>query len=442
MNATDTPSPAMVRRVVLASIVGNAFEWFDFAIYGLFAGIIAKQYFPRDNALASLMLALATFGVGFAVRPIGGVMLGVYGDRVGRKKALSLTIGMMAIGTGMIGLLPPYGAIGVFAPLLLLIARLLQGISAGGEFGGATTMLIEFAPVSRRGLYGSFQMCSQALAFAIGAAVAWLLVTRLSNSALELWGWRVPFILGILVGPLGWFIRSRVDESPQFAAYRRNAGLSIGVSQPMPFWTLVKDQKRQIAASTGVCVAGTVSAYIFVFFLPIMARQQFGISAGDVNLCTLAGTVVILLVCPMAGYLSDRAGRKQVLILAMLFYGLVSFLMFRQFVAAPSFRTLFQLQLGVSFAMSFLWGPVPIALTEGFPVGVRSTGAALAYNIAVLLFGGLAPAVNTWLVKTTGSNLAPMYYVLLSIAIGLAGAALLPGRAKLSEASNSVRSIV
>ena len=426
MTETSVAPPDVVRKVVIASILGNAFEWFDFAIYGLFAATIAQLYFPAGDALASLMLTLATFGVGFAVRPLGGVLLGMYGDRVGRKKALSATIALMAIGTGMIGLLPTYATIGIAAPILMVCARLIQGISAGGEFSGATTMLVEFAPRNRRGFFASFQMCSQALAFSLGAAVAYVLTASLSHEQLISWGWRLPFLFGILIGPVGWVIRSRVDESPEFLAYHQ--AHASGATRRTPLRDILGNYPREMLASIGICVVGTVSAYVFVFFLPIFAKQQLGIAPADANLATFVGTAVILLVCPFAGYLSDRYGRKAVLLPGMLGYGLVAWLSFQHLVAAPSFQSLLALQIAVSFFMSCIWGPLPIVLTEVFPVGIRSTGAALTYNVAVLLFGGLAPFINTWLVKVTGSNIAPLYYVVFSIAIGIAGVILLPQR--------------
>ncbi|RAR57462.1 putative MFS family arabinose efflux permease [Paraburkholderia unamae] len=430
MNAKPTPSPAMVRKVVIASVLGNAFEWFDFAIYGLFAVIIAKLYFPGGNEFASMLLTLATFGVGFAVRPLGGVLLGLYGDRVGRKKALSLTIVLMSIGTGMIGILPTHAAIGIAAPILMVLARLIQGFSVGGEFSGATTMLVEFAPANRRGFFGSFQMCSQALAFSLGALVAYLLTVNLAPQALESWGWRLPFLLGILIGPVGWLIRSTVDESPEFLAYANEVRSGKVERVKTPLRTVFRDYPRAMLGTLGMSVVGTVSAYVFVFFLPIFAKKQLGMSASDVNLSTFIGTLVILVFCPLAGYLSDRIGRKAVLLPAIVAYSIASYVLFKQLVDAPTFGALLTVQIGVSFFMSFFWGPTPIVLTEVFPVSVRSTGAAVTYNLAVLIFGGLAPFVNTWLVHVTGSNLAPIYYVQVSVVIGLIGVLTLPSTAR------------
>lgn len=432
MSTKPESSPAMIRRVVFASVLGNAFEWFDFVIYGLFAATIAKLYFPASDPLASLSLTLATFGVGFAVRPLGGVLLGMYGDRVGRRRALSVTIVLMAIGTGMIGLLPTYAAIGLGAPILIMVARMIQGISAGGEFSGATTMLIEFAPANRRGLFGSFQMCSQALSISCGAAIAWLLTSQLDPAQFESWGWRLPFLFGVLVGPVGWLIRSRIDESPEFVAFARATGHGAQRTAKTTLRELFGNHARAMVAGMGICVVGTVSSYVFNFFIPIFAKQQLGIPATEANLSTFLSTAIVVALCPLTGHLSDKYGRKAVLLPGILGYGVTAWLLFRYFVAAPSFYSLLTMQVGVSFFMSLIWGPAPVALTEIFPVGVRSTGAALAYNFSAMIFGGLAPFINTWLVKVTGSNLTPIYYVEVSVLIGIVGTCLLPGAARLS----------
>lgn len=417
------PIPAsMVRKVVIASVLGNAFEWFDFAIYGLFTVIISKLYFPTGDEVVSILLALGTFGVAFAVRPLGGLLLGMYGDRVGRKKALSLTIGLMALGTGLIGVIPTYQAIGIAAPILVLIARLIQGFSAGGEFGGATTMLIEFAPAGRRGLFGSVQMCSQALAFSLAALVAYLLTSNLSPEQLNSWGWRLPFLFGVLIGPIGWLIRSRIDESPEFLAFAKSKVKAVST----PVREVFKLYPRQLFSNFCLVVVGTVSAYVFVFYLPIFAKKQLGMATTDVNLSTFISTFIVLVLCPVAGHLSDRYTRKAVLAPAILLYGVVAYFMFIWLLADPTFTHLVITQAFISASMSFFWGPTPVSLIESFPVGIRSTGASISYNLAVLIFGGMAPFVNTWLVKVTGNSAAPIYYVELSVLIGLIGMMAMP----------------
>ncbi|NML35386.1 MFS transporter [Paraburkholderia antibiotica] len=438
MSTKPASSPAMLKKVVFASVLGNAFEWFDFVIYGMFAATIAKLYFPAGDPLASLSLTLATFGVGFAVRPLGGVLLGMYGDRMGRKRALSVTIILMAVGTGMIGLLPTYAAIGLAAPILIMVARMIQGLSAGGEFSGATTMLIEFAPSDRRGFFGSFQMCSQALSISCGAAVAWLLTSQLNTVQFESWGWRLPFLFGVLVGPVGWLIRSKIDESPEFLALARANSRGARRIARTTLSELFSHHSRAMLAAIGICVVGTVSSYVFNFFVPIFARQQLGIPATEANLSTFLSTAIVVALCPFTGHLSDRYGRKSVLLPGIVCYGVTAWLLFHHFVAAPSFISLLTMQAGVSFFMSFIWGPAPVALTEIFPVEVRSTGAALAYNFSAMIFGGLAPFTNTWLVKVTGSNLAPIYYVEFSVLLGIVGTCLFPGAARLNATARAV----
>ncbi|RQR68775.1 MULTISPECIES: MFS transporter [unclassified Burkholderia] len=428
MQMLSTPRPAMIKRVILASVIGNAFEWFDFVIYGVFATTIARLYFPTANTLASLSLMLATFGVGFLVRPLGGVVLGVYGDRVGRRKALSLTISLMALGTGMIGLMPTYAAIGIGAPILIMVARIIQGISAGAEFSVATTMLVEFAPANRRGFFGSFQMCAQALATSCGAAVAWLLSAHLDGAQFEAWGWRLPFLFGMLVGPVGWLIRSTVDESPEFLAHVRATARDGRPVRHMSLKHLIANHKRSVLSGIGFCVVGTVSAFVFNFFVPIFAKQQLGISAANASYSTFISTAIVVVLCPLTGHLSDRVGRVAVLQIGVVGYGLTAWFLFHRFVAAPSFQTLLELQIGVAIFMGFIWGPAPIVLAEIFPVEVRATGTALVYNVSVMIFGGAAPFINTWLVNATGSNLAPIYYVTLSAVIGFFGVCLLPKR--------------
>lgn len=414
-------SPAVRRRAVIAAVLGNAFEWFDFAIYGMFAVVIAKVFFPAENDINSLMMTVAVFGAAFVLRPIGGLILGVYADRVGRKKALSLTVLLMALGTGMIGLTPSYASIGIIAPILIVLARLMQGFSVGGEFAGATSMLIEFAPKGLRGLYGSWQMSSQALAFSLGSLFAFLLTQNLSAAELQNFGWRIPFLLGILIGPIGYYIRKRVDESPEFVA----AFANTPVLTRSPLIEVLTRFPKEILCGFGLIVVGAASSYVVIVYLPIFAVKQLGLSLGQVQLSTFLASLILLVLCPIAGYCSDRLGRKAVLLPAILTYGIIVYPLFSHLLAQPSLISLILTQCLLAVGMSFFWGPMPAAMAEVFPVRMRSTGISLSFNLGGALFGGLAPLFLTYLLRETGNQMMPAYYLIFSTLFGLVAASTL-----------------
>jgi MHS family proline/betaine transporter-like MFS transporter len=410
----------MRRRVVISSTIGNALEWFDFTVFGLFAGIIGKLFFPADNPSSSLLQAFAVFGIAFAARPLGGLVFGLYADKHGRKAALIVMITLMALGTGLLGLLPTYAAIGVAAPLLLLLARLVQGFSAGGEFGSASAMLIEFAPEGRRGYYGAFQMVSQMLAFSIGATLAIGLNLSLSAESFASWGWRVPFILGILIGPVGWYLRQKCDESPEFQAYLAEKARSAQPKRKTTLGQLFLEHPRELIASFCLIAAGTSVNYVGAVFLPAYAATELKLPLLDAQLGLLAASLVTAVTVVLFGALSDRIGRRTLIVPTLLLNCVLFYLMLQRLVAAPSTAHLWQLQ-AVGLILGALAGPMPAFMTEIFPVGVRSTGASLMYNFAVMLFGGLAPAINTWLVQATGDKVAPVYYIFFAAAVGVIG---------------------
>jgi MHS family proline/betaine transporter-like MFS transporter len=410
----------MRRRVVISSTIGNALEWFDFTVFGLFAGILSKLFFPADNPNSSLLLTFATFGIAFAARPLGGLVFGLYADRHGRKKALVVMITLMAIGTGLLGVLPTYGEIGIAAPLLLLLARLIQGFSAGGEFGSASAMLIEFAPSGRRGYYGSFQMVSQSLAFSIGAAMAVTLNLSLSASDFASWGWRVPFILGILIGPVGWYLRQKCDESPEFQAYLAEKAVTAQPKQQTTLGKLFSEHPRELIASFCLIAAGTAFNYVGLVFLPAYAVTELKLPLFNVQLGVLLVSLTVAGLAVVFGALSDRIGRRAVIMPAMLVYCVMFYVMLQRLVDAPTTTNLWQLQV-MGLLLGAVAGPMPAFMTEIFPIGVRSTGASLMYNFAVMFFGGLAPFINTWLVQATGNKAAPVYYIFFAGAVGLIG---------------------
>lgn len=412
---------AMRRRVVVASTLGNAFEWFDYAIFGMFAPIISKLFFPASNEVNSMLLTFATFAVAFAMRPLSGVLFGLYADRLGRKRALTLMIIMMAIGTGLIGALPTYAAIGIAAPLLMVLARLIQGISVGGEFSNATAMLVEYSPENRGGYYGSFQMVSQALGFTVGALLAYLATTYVSAAALESWGWRIPFLLGILIGPFGYWLRSNIDETPEFQRFLESKQKPANT----PLAELFKTHLRELVVGFCIVVVGTVSYYVMLLYIPIYAVRQLGIPMSGAQLSSVLSTALIVVFCPLAGSLSDRIGRRAVTLPATILYAIVVWVAVHYLLAEPSLGRLIIAQLATSLVMAFVWGPTPALLMELFPVGIRSTGVGLIYNVGVALFGGLAPFAITWMIASTGDKMSPVYYVVISAAVGTVGLLLL-----------------
>jgi MHS family proline/betaine transporter-like MFS transporter len=418
----------MRRRVVISSTIGNALEWFDFTVFGLFAGVLSKLFFPADNPSSSLLLTFATFGIAFAARPLGGLVFGLYADKHGRKKALVVMILLMAVGTGLLGFLPTYGAIGIAAPLLLLLARLIQGFSAGGEFGSASAMLIEFAPAGRRGYYGSFQMVSQSLAFGIGAAMAITLNLGLSANDFASWGWRVPFILGILIGPTGWYLRRKCDESPEFQAYLSEKAATAQPNKQTTLGVLFSEHPRELIASFCLIAAGTAINYVNAVFLPAYAVAELKLPLLNAQIGLLCVSLVNAATAVVFGLLSDRIGRRAVIVPTLVIYSVLFYVMLQRLVGAPTTTNLWQLQ-ACGVLLGALAGPIPAFMTEIFPVGVRSTGASLMYNFAVMLFGGLAPFINTGLVQATGDKAAPVYYIMFAAVVGVIGLSVYKGRA-------------
>lgn len=403
--------PRAMRRAVLSSVIGNAFEWFDFLIYGFFTGLIAKAFFPSGDVFVATLLATATFAISYLVRPFGGVLLGMYADRVGRKPALTLMILMMGASTLLIGATPPYAAIGIAAPILIVLARVLQGLSVGGEFASATAMLVEYAPPRKKMLYGSLQMCSQALAISVAALSGFGLSALLSPDDLESWGWRVPFLLGVLIAPVGFYIRRKVEESPSFVQARWEERLN--------FRQLLSRHYGALLAGLGVCVVGTVSNYLWFIYMPLFVVQQLGLPFSDALLGSFICGAILFALCPLTGMLADRFGARRVLCTGAVLFGLLSYPLFAWVIAAPDLSRLLTAQIGIAIVISLIWGPTPGMMAGLFPTGVRSTGMAISYNFGVLLFGGLAPLTMTTLVGLTGSKLVPAYYIMFCATLAL-----------------------
>lgn len=408
-NARVVPiSAAMRRRAILSSSIGNAFEWFDFLIYGFFTAAISHNFFPAHDPVVSMLLATATFAAGFVVRPIGGVVLGIYADRFGRRPALILIVELMALSALMIALTPSYASIGLWAPVLIIFARIVQGISVGGEFSSATAMLAEYAPAGRKNVYGSLQMCSQAFGMAFAAGIAFAVNYWLPAAQAESWGWRIPFALGTVVGPLGLYILNNVSESPEFTRAARDHGTD------MPLLPLLKRHWRDVVAGFGVVAIGAVTNYVWFIYLPLFVNQRLHLPASTGLLSsTLCGLLLIFL-CPLTGWLADRFGARRVFLTGVLCFGLSAYPLLLHVMAAPSFGRLLQTQMLCTLVIGMIWGPQPGMLASFFPVEVRSTGLSISYNLGVLLFGGIAPLVITWLISRTGLGEVPAYYTIFA----------------------------
>jgi MFS family permease len=397
-----------VRRAVFASIIGNGFEWYDFLMYGFFARIISGVFFPDHNAFVSLMLTYASFAIGYIVRPFGGALLGAFADRAGRQRALSLLIVMMAIGTLVLGVTPSYASIGIAAPIIVIAGRVFQGLSVGGEFGSATAMLVEYAPPGKKMFYGSFQMCSQAVAVLVASLLGFLLTSLVPHAALEAWAWRLPFLAGALIGPIGFYIRRRVAESPEFTAIRQQRN---GIEHA-PIRHVLSHYMAPLLCAIGFIAVGTANNYIFNTYLPVYVVRQLHLTMSTALLGASVGGLISVFLYPAIGWLADRIGPYRVFFTSVVTGAVLVYPLFVFVVGAPDPMRLFIAQIVMLIVHAFIIGPAPGLLAVLFPTSVRSTGMSLAYNIAVTLFGGFAPITVTWLIATTGSSLVPAFYLL------------------------------
>jgi MFS transporter, MHS family, proline/betaine transporter len=422
--AATTPQSASTPKAfqVAAAVIGNALEWYDFIVFGFLTVIISRLFFPAASQYASLLLTTATFGVGFFMRPVGGILLGLYADHKGRKAALLLIIVLMTVAIAMIGFAPTYAAIGVAAPLLIVLARLLQGFATGGEFATATAFLIESAPPNRRGLYGSWQMVGQGLAALIGALLGALVTRSLTPEAVDAWGWRVPFVVGLVIGPVGLFIRSHLEETEAFLEARAEmVRPSLGA--------MLTTHIREALVSMGLITSSTISVYVIWLYMPTFARTQLQLPLDQAFIAQSISIACTIVLMPLFGALSDRIGRKPILIGALALYLVLTYPLFSWLHGNPSFRSLAIAQIVLCCLLGAFFGPFSTALAEQFAAQARSTGLGIAYNLAVMIFGGFAQFLVTWLIHVTGSPIAPSFYVMFGAAVGIAAAVFLVDRA-------------
>jgi MFS transporter, MHS family, proline/betaine transporter len=389
-----------VARLVVATSLGNALEWFDISVYAYFAVYISKAFFPTNDQTTSLLLTFGTFGLSFLARPIGGVMLGTYADRCGRKASLLVSITMMTFGTLAVALMPTYATIGVLAPLLVIIARLVQGFSAGGEFGSSTAFLVEHMP-GRRGFVASWQFASQALSGLLGSGFGALLTSTMDPADLQGWGWRMPFFFGVLIGPIGIYIRNYVDDATTPPAAKHDS----------PVWTVFAQQKLRVILAIGALAIATAVNYMIVY-MPTYVVKTLKLPPTIGFIAAFASSIAVAVLTPIAGTISDRVGRTThvITIGAVLLFAI--FPAFLLLTGKPT-TVIIVTAVAVFGALKGLYlGPIAALMSELFPPATRATGLGLSYNIGVTVFGGMGPATMTWLGTFAAiGELAPGYYL-------------------------------
>ncbi len=400
-------------KAIAAITLGNGLEFFDFTIYSFFATIIGKLYFPVEGQLAQLMLAVGTFGVGFIMRPVGGVVLGAYADRAGRKEAMSLTLWLMTLGSAIIAFAPAYAAIGLAAPLLVILARLIQGFALGGEIGASTSLLMEYGSDKTRGFYGSWQFVSQGLNTVCGSLLGVALAAWLSTAALESWGWRVPFVIGMAMGPIGVYIRRHLNETLPLAADSADgAHAAVSAAHAQPVREIFRSHLGVIATGVVTTIGGTAANYIVLFYLSTYAIRILHLPMSLALWASWTAAFVTVILSPFAGALSDRVGRKRVLWISRVLLIAAVYPAFMLINASPTVPMLLAVVAVLAVLVAFTAVPNIVMLPEMFPREIRATGMSIVYCLGVSIFGGFAQFFATWLIQLTGNTLAPAWYLI------------------------------
>lgn len=401
--ASIATTPTRARRAVMAASLGNILEWYDFVLYAYFSPQIAHHFFPAASETTSFLVATATFGVGFVARPLGAIVLGAYGDRAGRKAALLWVIVMMSIGTALIGVTPGTEAAGVAASVLIVVARVLQGFASGGEWGGATSFIVEHAPPNRRGLYGSWQQASLAVALLLGSLSAGTLTWLMSPATLADWGWRLPFVAGaVLIGAFGFWLRRNVEDSPCAVAHDTHAA---------PIRTALREHGCVLSIGSLFTIGWTVTNYLYLLYMPIYLTRTLGLPASQALVAASLQIACFMILSPVIGLLSDRWGRRPMMTVGALCVLLGTYPLFAFMTAQPHLGQIIGAVCVLAIFMATLTGAAPAWQAELYPSVIRTTSISLSYNFAVTIFGGFAPFVATWLIGMTADALSPTWYI-------------------------------
>ncbi|MBV1778904.1 MFS transporter [Paeniglutamicibacter sp. ABSL32-1] len=422
LSGQGRPDPAGIgkktrTKVVAASFIGNFVEWFDYAVYGYLAVTITAVFFPDSDPATGLMLTFALFAISFLVRPLGGFVWGHLGDKIGRREALSWSILIMSAATFCIALIPSYNTIGIWAPILLLIIRVVQGFSASGEYAGASAFLVEYAPANRRGLYAAVVPASTATGLLLGSLLAALLTGMLEPEQMQSWGWRLPFLLAAPMGLIGRYIRTKLEDSPVFKELAKEDN-----AVKAPVSSLFKNHWRQLVQAVGAVLLNAVGFYLILSYMPTHLSQNIGLSetasyvATTVALATYIGFIFVV------GMLSDRFGRKKVLMSASILFVVLTVPSF-MLLETGNFLVVVLVQILLGAMLSLNDGTLPSFLAEMFPTRVRYSGFAVSFNLSNALFGGTAPFVATVLIASSGTDLAPGWYLMGAAVISLVAVA-------------------
>lgn len=407
------PSPAVLKKAIAASAIGNATEWFDYGLYAYGVTYISAAIFPGDTESATL-LALMTFAVSFLVRPLGGFVWGPLGDKLGRRQILAITIVLMAGATFCVGLVPTYDAIGFWAPVLMVLLRMIQGFSTGGEYGGAATFMAEYAPPRRRGFMGSFLEFGTLAGFSAGALMMLGFSLVLGEEQMSSWGWRVPFLIAAPLGLIGIYLRMKLEDTPVFKELEGQGKEEESVGAA--FKDLLTRYWAPILKLGGLVVALNVVNYTLLSYMPTYLEQAIGLSTDMSLVVPIIGMLAMMVFVPFAGHLSDRVGRKPLwwVSLGGLFIAVVP--MFTLMSTGPVGALIGFAVLGLLYVPQL--ATISAMFPAMFPTQVRFAGFAIAYNVSTSIFGGTAPALNEWLVGETGNNLWPAFYMMAAVAVG------------------------
>lgn len=413
----QTAERKALRRAASASFMGNFVEWFDYAAYGYLATVIALTFFPQTDKATALLATFAVFALSFIVRPLGGLVWGHFGDKYGRRSALSWSILIMSISTFCIGILPTYNHIGLWAPALLLLIRLFQGFSASGEYAGASAFLAEYAPEGKRGLYTSIVPASTAAGLLFGAVFVAGLHAWISVEDLHSWGWRLPFLLAAPFGLVGRYIRMSLQDTPKFLEMEKRLEAKECATHA-PVRELLTVHRRSVMIGIGATCLNAVAFYLLLSYMPTYLSTEMGMSEGDSFLASTVSLATYIGLIFLMGKLSDRFGRKTMLLTASVLFLVLTFPLFGMLEGQPLIVILMiQIAFGAILAMND--GTLPCFLAEIFPTRVRFSGFAFSFNIANAVFGGTAPFIATWLIQLTGNKMAPAWYLLAAAGVAL-----------------------